>query len=149
MALRGTMRHLLLISVFLLSGCATLDKIKESDTPPTPESSVPTLAAGECGLFIWTADADKIFTLFSSETDTALYKNGEKRGLTEKNPSLSFKTDRQFMDASGAAYNLTLLSPQDIEGGIRYKAGRLVTLDDEGWERVTPIVGLYACQPLI
>jgi len=143
------MRHLFLICGFMLGGCATLETITPTDEVSPAKTSVPTLSAGECGLFIWTADADKTFILFASKTDTALYKNGEKQGLTEKNPALEFKTDREFIDTAGKAYNLTLLSPQDIDGGTRYKAGRLTTLDAEGWERVMPIVGLYACQPLI
>jgi hypothetical protein len=69
--------------------------------------------------------------------------------LTEKTPALPSAASREFIDVSGAAYTLTLLSPQKIDGGTRYKTGRLVSLDDEGWERVIPIVGLYACQPRI
>ncbi len=143
------MRYFLLISICLLSGCAALDIAKTAPEAKPSGLSARTLSAGDCGLFVWAADRAKTFTLFASESEAALYKEGTEIGLTEENPALPSATSREFMDASGAAYTLTLLSPQEIEGGTRYKTGRLVSLDDEGWERVIPIVGLYACQPRI
>ncbi len=143
------MRFLLLMFVFMLSGCAALDIAKTALEAEPSGLSARTLLAGECGLFVWTADRAKTFTLFASEAEAALYKEGTEHGLTEKNPALPPAASREFIDVSGAAYTLTLLSPQKIDGGTRYKTGRLVSLDDEGWERVIPIVGLYACQPRI
>ncbi len=133
----------------MLGGCAALDIAKTAPEGKPSGLSARTLSAGDCGLFVWTADRAKTFTLFASEAEAALYKEGAEFGLTEKNRALVPTTSREFMDATGAAYTLTLLSPQKIDGGTRYKTGRLVSLDAEGWERVIPVVGLYACQPRI
>jgi len=107
------------------------------------------LAAGECGLYVWTADAAKTFTLFAAPSEVSYLKGGKTIALTEKNSTVPPASTREFMDPEGKSLNLTLLAPQEIENGIRYKAGRLTSLSDDGWEKVVPIVGLYACQPLL
>lgn len=140
------MRFVILALGLVFAGCATTAK----DEPKTPTGlSTKTLAAGECGLYVWTADAAKTFTLFVSPSGIT-YSNGvSKMSLTEKNPTSPPASSREFMDANGKAMTLTLLSSQEIDGGTRYKAGRLTSLADDGWEKVVPVVGLYACQPEI
>lgn len=145
MALGCSMRVCFLALGFLLAGCATLTP--ESKTKmPVPSSK--TLAAGECGLYVWTANAAKTFTLFASPTEIAYLKAGRNIPLTESSPTTPPSTNREFIDSDGKRLSLTLLSPQDIDGGTRYKSGRLVSLSEDGWEKVVPIVGLYACQPV-
>ena len=147
MALGCAMRiFLLAILGFLLSGCASLTAADKSE----PLSLSPkTLAAGECGLYIWAADRAKTFTLFASPREITYLKAGQPIALIENNPPALPATKREFVDAEGKRLNLTLLSPQIIDGGTRYKSGRLTSLSDDGWEKVMPIVGLYACQPIV
>jgi len=138
------MRFYILALGLLLASCATMTK----DEPIVASTglSAKTLAAGECGLYVWTADAAKTFTLFTSPSGV-IYSNGTSEiSLTEKNPTTPPASSREFMDETGKALTLTLLSPQQIEGGIRYKTGRLTSVADDGWEKVVPVVGLYACQ---
>lgn len=141
------MRFVILALGLLLVGCATTAK-DDSKTSNTGLSTK-TLAAGECGLYVWTADAAKTFTLFASPSGMT-YSNGVTEfSLTEKNPTAPPASSREFRDTDGKVMTLTMLLPQEIDGGTRYKAGRLTSLADDGWEKVVPVVGLYACQPLL
>lgn len=140
------MRILLLALGLVLASCATLTT---NDKKEQISISGKTLATGECGLYVWTADAAKTFTLFAAPSEVSYLKGGKTIALTEKNSTVPPASTREFMDPEGKSLNLTLLAPQEIENGIRYKAGRLTSLSDDGWEKVVPIVGLYACQPLL
>lgn len=140
------MRFVILALGLILAGCAATPK----DAPiTTPGFSTKTLAAGECGLYVWTADAAKTFTLFASPYEITLLSGGQESRLTEKSPTTPPAMSREFVDEAGKRLSLTLLLPQEIEGGRRYRAGRLTSLAEDGWEKVVPIVGLYACQPPI
>lgn len=140
------MRIFLLVLSFVLAGCATTP---QDNTENPKVISGKTLAPGECGLYVWTADTTKTFTLFAAPHEISYLKKGEMVRLTEKSPTSPPASVRNFTDAEGKSLTLTLLSPEEIDGGIRYKAGRLTSLSEDGWEKVMPIVGLYACQPLI
>ena len=140
------MRVYFLALGLLLAGCATLAPQSETEMPAF---SGKTLAPGECGLYVWTADAAKTFTLFASPSEITYLQAGRDMPLTEKSPTTPPSINREFIDSDGKRLSLTLLSPQDIDGGTRYKSGRLVSLSEDGWEKVVPIVGLYACQPVI
>ena len=145
MALRLDMRLYVLALGLLLAGCATT-----SDAPLSKAGIFgKTLAAGECGLYVWTADKAKTFTLFAGPMGVSYLQDKTEIRLVEKNPTTLPAQSRKFADEKGNEINLTLLSPEDIEGGTRYKAGRLTSLADDGWEKVVPIVGLYACQPIV
>ena len=146
MALRSTMRIFLLALGLVLAGCATTP---QDNTENPVVISGKTLGAGECGLYIWTADTTKTFTLFAAPNEVSYLKNGKMVSVTEKSPTSSPASVREFVDSEGKDLTLTLLSPEEIDGGIRYKAGRLMSLSEDGWEKVVPIVGLYACQPLL
>lgn len=138
------MRSVLLAFAVLFAGCATMaEGSKES-----AEISGKSLAPGECGLYVWTADEAKRFTLFASPRDNSFFEMGKTISLTEVDPMTRQEGTREFLTPEGKSLQLTLLSPQDFDGGTRYKAGRLTSLSEEGWEKVVPVVGLYACQPL-
>lgn len=140
------MRIFLLALGLILAGCATTVK---DETNNTADVSSKTLAAGECGLYVWTADAAKTFTLFAAPTELSYLQDDKTVTLTEKNSTNPPASNRKFIDPEGKSLNLTMLSPEEIDGGIRYKAGRLTSLSEDGWEKVVPVVGLYACQPPI
>jgi hypothetical protein len=139
------MRNLLLVMGILLAGCATTSG---NDAKPIASISSKTLAAGECGLYVWTADAYKTFILFATPQEISYSQKDKTIALTEVNPKQPPLASREFKDPEGKDLSLTLLSPEEFDGGIRYKAGRLTSLSDEGWEKVVPVVGLYACQPI-
>ena len=140
------MRIFFLALSLVLAGCATTP---QDNTENPAVISGKTLAPGECGLYVWTADTTKTFTLFAAPYEISYLKKGEMVSLTEKSPTSPPASVRKFIDSEGKSLTLTLLSPQEIDGGIRYKAGRLMSLSEDGWEKVVPIVGLYVCQPLV
>lgn len=141
------MRVYILSLVLFLSACETLSPNIEKSQDGVIAGK--TLAPGECGLYVWTADAAKTFTLFASPSEISYFEKSVEILLTETNNANPQSTIRNFTDETGKIFNLTLLSPESIEGGIRYKAGRLTSLSSDGWEKVVPIVGFYACQPLL
>ncbi|MEP3889967.1 MAG: hypothetical protein ABJN69_05835 [Hellea sp.] len=149
------MRLFILALGLVLASCATAPKDKPAPAPEADGSfglltsglAEKTLAPGECGLYVWTADAAKTFTLFAKESQITYLSGGKEVLLTEKNPTVPPARSREFRDENGKSLSLTLLSPQQIEEGTRYKSGRLISLDADGWEKIVPIVGFYACQP--
>ena len=151
MALGSLMRHYILALGLLLASCATTatDVPVPEPSPVTAGISAKTLAPGECGLYVWTADAAKTFTLFAAGSRVTYLRGGTEVLLTEKNSTEPPASSRKFLDDNGKALSLTLLSPQQIDEGTRYKSGRLISLDDDGWEKIVPVVGFYACQPEI
>ena len=95
---------------------------------------------------MWKADQAKTFILYTDQDSAALYRNGAEEAL-----SLGLtlgSTERTYVDANGQSLSLSLFEPQDTEQGTRYKSGRLESKDQNGWDVVTPVVGLYSCQPV-
>ncbi len=140
------------------AGCTTLPSIPAS-VVAGPESALTrlspiTLGAGECGLFVWTASAQKRFVLFSqSQEGTGVWvsESGEENltidqqegtSAHSQRPKIEFRTPRQ------ERLELDLRQSQAITDGMRYKSGTLTLTSLEGWEKVTPVVGLSACQAL-
>lgn len=142
---------IILISVFAMAmtGCETLETAtsesalqKETRIGLSPRN----LAPGDCGLFVWKADQAKTFILYTDQDSAALYRNGAEEAL-----SLGLtlgSTERTYVDSNGQSLSLSLFEPQDTEQGTRYKSGRLESKDQNGWDVVTPVVGLYSCQPV-
>lgn len=146
------MRLGILIFAIALTGCATAGGGADKDKPEAQLErsglSARKLGPGECGLYVWKADSAKNFILFSSQSESALFEDEAELALTRSSAGKT-ATDITFTDEAGQERALSLLDAEEIEGGIRYKAGRLVSRTSDGWEKVVPIVGLYACQPTI
>ncbi len=148
----------LLCAAFSLTACATTPALKQSpDTSSAQASGLSgrTLAAGDCGLFVWTADAQKKFVLYSQSQSASaawLSPNGEVQ-LSVKDES-GEPTQGQFPAQLYTSKNygelrLNLREPQAISDGTRYRAGTLTMNDESGWARVTSVVGLSACKPAV
>lgn len=143
------MRFLLLPALILISACANVPETSVAVPANSNSLSARTLAPNECGLFVWTADVDKRFKLFSqSQTGSGIWNgpNGETAiSLTEKSGA---PTDGQYPKQSfeGAGLTLVLRDAEGITQGTRYKEGTLTQLSPEGWDKVTPVVGLSMCQ---
>jgi len=129
------MRLLFIILAVCLTGCASLETVK---TPKAERIGLKprTLLPGDCGLFVWKADSTKTFILYADQNTAVLYRDGKE------------SDDRKFIDSNGKSLTLSLLNPQAIEGSTRYKSGRLIGSDANGWDIVTPIVGIFTCQPV-
>ena len=58
-----------------------------------------------------------------------------------------FLTRMAFSAPDGDAVTLTLTPGEEIEGGRRVPLARMIYDNEEGWEIITPLTGLTACQP--
>lgn len=151
-------KHLMLIfSAMIIPACATT-----SDAPQSPEKSTAqsngllprTLVDGDCGLFVWTGDAQKKFVLFSKSQNKSaswLSPNGEV-SLTSKDrrgdATQGQFPSQVFISEKYGELHLNLRDPQPISDGTRYRAGTLTGDSEEGWSRVTSVVGLSVCTPV-
>lgn len=136
-----------------LVACSTISELKLGE-PITSNNrlSARSLGAGECGLFVWTADEAKQFILFSqSNRQTGVWFNEtEEIELNIQNQSGNIWQQQHdiiaYKDVDGAPIELRLKEAQAIRNGTRFKAGLLKHTSSEGWEVVTPVVGLATCQ---
>jgi len=151
------MRYLALI---LLGGwlvaCTTTDGMiafASQEKTPTELSQLPAryLQAGECGLFVWTAAEPHRFIAFSrSGTGEAVVLVGHETEQYRIAKKTGTPTNEQFpeqylVSASEQKLVLKLAHPQVIEDGTRYRSGRLSGQTADGWQKVTPVIGLSVC----
>jgi hypothetical protein len=136
-----------------LSGCVFRGP---KPAPPPAKSdavaSLPaqTLAAGECGLFLWTADAPNRFVFFAKSNNTAkvlLPTGSENLSLATQGGTLfgQFMTRSTYAAPGKTSVSVSLEPGEVIEGGQRAKSARLRFSDAKGWETVMPVVGLTHC----
>jgi hypothetical protein len=139
-----------------LSACATTTTPTQSKTSETPKDglSARQLANGECGLFVWTAGAERRFILFGqSQKASAVWASDANEILlrvqSQSGSAVQGQFPKQvFISESADQLDLDLREPQSIENGTRYRAGTLTQTAADGWNRVTPVVGLSACKPI-
>jgi len=112
-----------------------------------------TLPAGKCGLFLWTQDEPRHFILFypagGAAADAILNGRQEKLKIESQGGEVftQFMTQMAFRSADGIPVKLTIEPGEIIDGGRRVPAARMISQDGEGWEIITPLAGLTACQP--
>lgn len=126
----------------LLGACATTPP----NASPTPEvSGLPTseLSPGQCGLFGWSTGETRKFIFYADE-NTARYDGLD--GPVDLNAQTPFPAIN-YVDSTGKAVTLRLGEGETMSGGMRYPGARIVTLTDEGWERLHPVAIVRTCQP--
>ena len=145
------MKFAITITALTLTACATGPQIPAVPDVPVPvksQLSARTLAPGDCGLFVWSTDAQKRFILFTDASgQKAVWHDGSRETrLTSLTPFAGIAPKQRF-ESGALVLSLDLRSPQIIDQGTRYKAGILKKKDSlaETDERVTPVVGLSSC----
>ncbi|WP_371395718.1 hypothetical protein [Fretibacter rubidus] len=140
-----------LMSAVSLTACATSAPV--ISTPDSPklerqELAPQTLAIGECGLFVWTADDARRFILFSKSQDfTALWQDGTAQRALAIDSQDGTPTQGQFpLQTYANGMTLRLQKAQSIDGGARYRGGTLSMKDEQGWENITPVIGVSTCR---
>ncbi len=140
---------------FVLSACATtLDSSK--DIPQANKAddrlTARNLSAGECGMFVWTADNARRFIFFSrADQAEASWWNGSNEVTIARVSSEGFASYGQppeqiFRMTDGGKLMLALSDPEDINSGTRFKSGAITLAGADGWEKVVPVIGLAGCQ---
>lgn len=152
-------RYILLSGLALLGACASSGTSPVADAPSsaseTVEYSLPaqTLEPGKCGLFLWTRDEPRHFVLFFTAGDATAEAILDGRRQTLRIDSQDgdvfgqFLTRMVFSKPDGESVTLTLAPGEEIEGGRRVPLARMIYDNAEGWEIITPLTGLTACQP--
>lgn len=134
-----------LMGALMLTGCVTVEAANEPQAERaglTPRK----LSPGDCGLFVWKADQAKTFILYADTTSAVFYQNGVETVITPAEQN-DIPAQRSYIDANGQNLSLSLREAQSFQESTRYKSGHITSLDANGWETVTPIVGLFSCQP--
>lgn len=135
------------LAALCLSACASLSVPPETSANLENRVSPQNLEAGECALFVWTADNERRFVLFAqSQNSSAIWasKSGETSLVTQSQSGEAAQL--QFPQQTYDGLSLDLRNPQAIENGTRYKSGTLTENTSSDWTRVIPVVGLSVCK---
>lgn len=145
-------------AALFLAACASTPDAEE--TSPSALDDVPrvglaaqTLAAGECGLFLWSKTDISRFAFFSRAlSGTALFKPDETETRLSQTRSRGtifgqFTTDMGFAAPDGSQIDLTFRAGEVLQGGQRVDAGLITVTDPDGWQTKLPVLGVRACQP--
>ncbi len=122
-----------------LTACATTSPSVNGAASIPPAALKP----GECGLFGWSADASREFVFFADKK-TARFKGPD--GAVDLVAQAKFPAV-DYLDAAGNAVTLRLGQGEAMSGGSRFPQARIVTLTEEGWERLQPVAIVQSCQP--
>ena len=149
--------RLLIACAVLLSACASgpSGKPTASKVAGVPADSLPaqTLMPGACGLFLWTQDEPRRFVVFypAGAASAEAIVNGQRATLDIESQGgdlfTQFMTEMNFRGPGGMPVKLSLQPGEEIDGGRRVPAARMISQNREGWEIITPLAGLTACQP--
>ena len=126
----------------ILGACAT---IPPQASPASELSGLPTseLSPGQCALFGWSTGATREFIFYADEK-TARYDSLD--GPVDLTAQMPFPAT-DYRDSTGKPVILRLGEGEAMSGGKRYSGARVVTLTDEGWERLHPVAIVETCQP--
>lgn len=94
-------------------------------------------------MFGWSTDAARDF-IFYADRKTARYAG--VNGPIDLTAQTAFPAT-EYQDPSGNPVTLRLGEGEVMNGGMRYPGARVVTLTDEGWERLHPVAIVRTCQP--
>ena len=128
--------------VLILAGCATTtpETVKSAGIADEPTTE---LAPGQCGLFGWSTDETRSFIFYADEK-TARYASAN--GPTNLIAQSAFPAT-EYRAPAGETVSLRLGEGETMVGGMRYSGARIVTLTDEGWERLQPVAIIKTCKP--
>ncbi len=148
------------LTLLIAAACATTPADQsETETPVAPNQadtrvqlSPKDLQAGECGLFLFTRGTPRRFVLFSSAASNQAIVFIENKEITLPLTAAGgdifgqFLT-RQTFSNDTETVKLTLSPGEKIEGGQRIPVASLTRTMADGWDVITPLQGVRACQP--
>lgn len=156
MMFRALVCSLVLVSACASSGTsvpATKGGAGPIDVVATNSLPAQTLEPGTCGLFLWSRDEPRHFVFFHvAGTDTAqvVFEGREQTmGIESQSGDIfgQFLTRMTLRSEDSRPVSLALSPGEEIDGGRRVPLARMISQDDQGWEIITPLTGLTACQP--
>lgn len=135
-----------------INGPSTKPKPKETIVRKAEGLAPQTLEKGECGLFLWTNTEPRIFTFFENPKTTKylLYRQGKTYPLTRTSTptdyQISDRFDEAFINPEIGRVKLKGQFSKTLENGRRVNAAILSVANDEEWQEIIPVSGVYACQ---
>ncbi len=111
------------------------------------------LAAGECGLFLWSKTDPSKFIFFSKALTGAAKFSSADSVLDLRQSGVSgdifgqFNTSMSYSAQEGSIVALTFSEGELLNGGQRIEDGLISVTDQEGWITKLPVLGVRACQP--
>lgn len=146
------------VGMVLISLLASLATAQEDGTsrslgdfePLAPQRLDP----GTCGVFLWTPSEPRRLILFaSSDQATATVRLAGRTLEFRRNPAGEVITREGIQqnyvhNAERLALSLQLDRGEPAGNVERMSQGVITLLDDEGWERKTPVTGLATCEPV-
>lgn len=152
------MKYFLLTTITVLlsaslTSCVSLPEISNTEVKKdakeyTGRLPPQNLLPGTCGLFVWSADSEQTFIGFETNDHVKLILGGkhlEGRRISKAGVSFPDRTyNLQNSDNVAIEVSVSLIEDKEIAEGTRYY-GRLKSVTENGWERLTPIVALYSC----
>lgn len=145
-----------LVSALSLVACGTTatdfkSKTKNSISANQDRLAPRDLNAGECGIFVWTADNARRFVFFSqTDSSTASWwgESGEieiARTSSDGLPAFGQTPNQTYQLPDGGELNLKLGDPEEVDNGTRYRTGAITQKAANGWDKVMPVSGIAAC----
>ena len=111
------------------------------------------LPDGTCGLFLWAKQEEPMFLLmaFDSPAEARVNIDGRERRLrrTDHSGPASFgHFESQTFSDGRLTFSVSLHIDPDrpLQGGAIIDSGALRLTNAEGWETVSPVGGMIACQ---
>jgi len=121
--------------------------------PSQPADELPPqrMARGECGLFLWSRDDSPRFIFFSgfSGSGARMILDGRIVELERRDAFASaarMPLEQSYATATGRLIEVKLTPGESLDGGVRIPAASISAEQEDGWSRVTPAVGMTACQ---
>lgn len=148
------------LALTLLSACATTapSNTEQAQTSAASAANAPVqlapkdLNTGECALFLFTRDAPRRFVLFSRAASNQAHVIIENQEVTLPLTAAGGDIFGQFLTqqtfANGTETLVLSLTPGEIiENGQRIPVASLTRTMADGWDVITPLQGVRACQP--
>lgn len=120
---------------------------------PTSGLGPQELAAGECGLFLWSKTDTTKFIFFSQAvTGSAIFKPEDEILQLEQVAAGGtifgqFNTEQGYRASDGSTVELSFEPGDELSGGQRVSDGLMTVTDAEGWRTKLPVLGIRACMP--
>ena len=146
-----------------VAGCATTGT--QTAATPAPAIAPPTvdapeigripegaLPAGECGMLLWTVEAEQPALIFRSVVGEGALMTIDgapiELALTSAAGDARFgvSANEAFLGAAGVVVEVGVTFGLAFDGGSYVEKGRLIVRGADGWERVAPVAGLAGCR---
>jgi len=158
--MRSGLLGLLAVSLSVLimgvTGCETLNTEKIPTQPvnaaTTNGLSAQELAAGECGIFLWSSGTPHTFVFFhkQGEQNAKYYTQGSENTIkTNQNTMTMDERALVTYTYSGAGFETVTLKGtllEELQDGRRVSNATLRTKKLGAWEEIHPVSGVYVCR---